>query len=153
MFYEKLRKERLLWKTEIIRSFSRIRIRRRSGMWDPCDLEESVRKTKDLKSDVKALLLIRFQILYFSQIPERNKDPTPQISVPFYPGTSEYFPVFLNLSSFRQIRIYCTDRLVYPIRLSSISFAASRPSRIAHTTRDWPLCMSPAVNTFGTLDA
>ncbi len=122
-------------------------------MWDPCDLEESVRKTKDLKSDVKALLLIRFQILYFSQIPERNKDPTPQISVPFYPGTSEYFPVFLNLSSFRQIRIYCTDRLVYPIRLSSISFAASRPSRIAHTTRDWPLCMSPAVNTFGTLDA
>ena len=153
MFYEKLRKERLLWKTEIIRSFSRIRIRRRSGMWDPCDLEESVRKAKDLKSDVKALLLIRFQILYFSQIPGRNKDPTSQISVPFYAGTSEYFPVFLNLSSFRQIRIYCTDRLVYPIRLSSISFAASRPSRIAHTTSDCPLCISPAVNTFGTLDA
>ena len=43
--------------------------------------------------------------LYFSQIPERNKDPTSHISVPFYPGTSEYFPVFLNLSSFRQIRI------------------------------------------------
>ena len=58
----------------------------------------------------QALLLIRFQILYFSQIPERNKDPTS--------------------------RTYCTDRLVYPIRLSSISFAASRPSRIAHTTRD-----------------
>ena len=54
----------------------------------------------------QALLLIRFQILYFSQIPEWNKDPTSRISVPFYPGNSEYFPVFLNSSSFRQIRIY-----------------------------------------------
>ena len=53
----------------------------------------------------QALLLIRFQILYFSQIPEWNKDPTSRISVPFYPGNSEYFPVFLNSSSFRQIRI------------------------------------------------
>ena len=101
----------------------------------------------------QALLLIRFQILYFSQIPEWNKDPASRISVPFYPGNSEFFPVFLNSSSFRQIRIYCTDRLVYPIRLSSISFAASRPSRMAHTTRDWPLCISPAVNTFGTVEA
>ena len=32
----------------------------------------------------QALLLIRFQILYFSQIPERNKDPTSHISVLFY---------------------------------------------------------------------
>ena len=31
----------------------------------------------------QALLLIRFQILYFSQIPERNKDPTSHISVLF----------------------------------------------------------------------
>ena len=54
----------------------------------------------------QALLLIRFQILYFSQIPEWNKDPASRISVPFYPGNSEYFPVFLNSSSFRQIRIY-----------------------------------------------
>ena len=53
----------------------------------------------------QALLLIRFQILYFSQIPEWNKDPASRISVPFYPGNSEYFPVFLNSSSFRQIRI------------------------------------------------
>ena len=53
----------------------------------------------------QALLLIRFQILYFSQIPERNKDPTSHISVPFYAENSEHFPVFLNLSSFRQIRI------------------------------------------------
>ena len=53
----------------------------------------------------QALLLIRFQILYFSQIPEWNKDPALRISVPFYPGNSEYFPVFLNSSSFRQIRI------------------------------------------------
>ena len=42
----------------------------------------------------QALLLIRFQILYFSQIPEWNKDPTSRISVPFYPGNSEYFSVF-----------------------------------------------------------
>ena len=42
----------------------------------------------------QALLLIRFQTLYFSQIPEWNKDPTSRISVPFYPGNSEYFPVF-----------------------------------------------------------
>ena len=42
----------------------------------------------------QALLLIRFQILYFSQIPEWNKDPASRISVPFYPGNSEYFSVF-----------------------------------------------------------
>ena len=54
----------------------------------------------------QTLLLIRFQILYFSQIPEWNKDPASRISVPFYPGNSEFFPVFLNSSSFRQIRIY-----------------------------------------------
>ena len=52
----------------------------------------------------QALLLIRFQALYFSQIPEWNKDPASRISVPFHPGNSEYFPVFLNSSSFRQIR-------------------------------------------------
>ena len=54
----------------------------------------------------QALLLIRFQILYFSQIPEWNKDPASRISVPFYPGNSEFFPVFLNSGSFRQIRIF-----------------------------------------------
>ena len=53
----------------------------------------------------QALLLIRFQILYFSQIPEWNKDPASRISVPFYPGNSEFFSVFLNSSSLRQIRI------------------------------------------------
>ena len=57
----------------------------------------------------QALLLIRFQILYFSQIPEWNKDPASRISVPFYPGNSEFFPVFLNSSSFRQIRICIYD--------------------------------------------
>ena len=55
----------------------------------------------------QALLLIRFQILYFSQIPERNKNPTSRISVPFYPGSPEHFPVFPNSSSFQQIRILC----------------------------------------------
>ena len=43
----------------------------------------------------QALLLIRFQILYFSQIPEWNKDPASRISVPFYPGKSEFFRYFL----------------------------------------------------------
>ena len=33
---------------------------------------------------------------------------------------------------------YCTDRFVYPIRLSSTARAASRPSRIAQTTSDCP---------------
>ena len=65
----------------------------------------------------QALLLIRFQILYFSQIPEWNKDPASRISVPFYPGNSEYFPVFLNSSSFRQIRIFF---LQFPLRTDNI---------------------------------
>ena len=43
----------------------------------------------------QALLLIRFQILYFSQIPEWNKDPASRISVPFYPGNSDFFRYFL----------------------------------------------------------
>ena len=30
------------------------RIHRRYALWDPCDSKESVRKTKDLMSDVKA---------------------------------------------------------------------------------------------------
>jgi hypothetical protein len=37
-----------------------------------------------------------------------------------------------------------------PIRNSSTARAHCRPSRIAHTTSDWPRRMSPAVNTFGT---
>ena len=37
-----------------------------------------------------------------------------------------------------------------PIRNSSTARAHWRPSRIAHTTSDWPRRMSPAVNTFGT---
>ena len=66
----------------------------------------------------QALLLIRFQILYFSQIPEWNKDPTSRISVPFYPGNSEYFPVFFNSSSFRQIRISLAGQETYACILS-----------------------------------
>ena len=53
-----------------------------------------------LRPEMNLLLLIRFQILYFSQIPEWNKDPASRISVPFYPGKSEFFSVFLNSSSF-----------------------------------------------------
>ena len=43
----------------------------------------------------QALLLIRFQILYFSQIPERNKDPTSHISVRFYSEFPNIFRYFL----------------------------------------------------------
>ena len=42
-------------------------------------------------------------------------------------------------------------KLEYPINAVSTSFAQSRPSRIAHTTRDCPLCISPAVKIFSTL--
>ena len=37
---------------------------------------------------------------------------------------------------------------VYPISDSSTAFATALPSAIAHTTKDCPLCISPAVNTF-----
>ncbi len=38
-------------------------------------------------------------------------------------------------------------KFVYPIRLLSTSRAASRPSRMAHTTKDCPRRISPAANT------
>ena len=54
----------------------------------------------------------------------------------------------------------CRDRMgrhteergsvVDPIRNWSIEAAHCRPSRIAHTTSDWPRRMSPAENTFGS---
>ena len=50
----------------------------------------------------QALLLIRFQILYFSQIPERNKDPTSHISVPFYPE-------ILNISGISESKFISTN--------------------------------------------
>ena len=37
---------------------------------------------------------------------------------------------------------------VEPIKNLSISYAASLPSEIAHTMRDWPLLKSPAAKTF-----
>ena len=39
-----------------------------------------------------------------------------------------------------------------PIRNSSTARAHWRPSRMAHTTSDWPRRMSPAANTFATND-
>ncbi len=91
----------------------------------------------------QALLLIRFQILYFSQIPEWNKDPASRISVPFYPGNSEYFPVFLNSSSFRQIRnshAKCRTLSLIPIEsasflLASISSSGSTSTTVNRTSR------------------
>ena len=38
-------------------------------------------------------------------------------------------------------------------RVQARSRAHCRPSRIAHTTSDWPRRMSPAANTLGTLVA
>jgi hypothetical protein len=38
---------------------------------------------------------------------------------------------------------------VDPIRNLSTACAACRPSRIAHTTSDWPRLISPAANTLG----
>ena len=40
-------------------------------------------------------------------------------------------------------------RSVLPMRNLSMACAAWRPSRMAHTTSDWPRRMSPAANTFG----
>lgn len=48
----------------------------------------------------RALLLIRFQILCFSQIPEWNKDLTSRISVLFNSGSFGYFRIFPCESSF-----------------------------------------------------
>jgi hypothetical protein len=42
-------------------------------------------------------------------------------------------------------------RVDEPIRYSSTARAHWRPSRIAHTTSDWPRRMSPAANTLSTL--
>jgi len=42
-------------------------------------------------------------------------------------------------------------RTLLPIRYSSTARAHCRPSRIAHTTRDWPRRMSPAAKTLSTL--
>ena len=44
----------VLEKPENVSELLTDRIHRRYGMRDPCDSEESVRKTKDLMSDVKA---------------------------------------------------------------------------------------------------
>ena len=48
---------------------------------------------------------------------------------------------------------YQRGRSLSPIRNSSTARAAWRPSRIAHTTSDWPRRMSPAANTLSTLVA
>ena len=45
---------------------------------------------------------------------------------------------------------HASTRFEYPIRYTSTSCAHLRPSVTAQTTRDWPRCMSPAVNTCGT---
>ena len=41
-------------------------------------------------------------------------------------------------------------RLGQKVRNSSTSLATCLPSFIPHTTSDWPLCISPAVNTLST---
>ena len=87
-------------KTEIIRSFLRIEytgdmgcgilvtwrnLSEKQRIWSLM-LRPEMNLPERSEFSSQALLLIRFQILYFSQIPEQNKDPTSHISVPFYPG-------------------------------------------------------------------
>ena len=50
-----------------------------------------------------------------------------------------------------QNHLHTIYRLEYPISEASTASAAFRPSRIAQTTRDCPLCISPAVNIPGIL--
>src|SRR5699024_3719258 len=57
------------------------------------------------------------------------------------------------LENVRYFHRTADQRFVYPIRDSSTALAASRPSRIAHTTRDWPRLISPAAKTRGTEEA
>ena len=54
----------------------------------------------------------------------------------FSPSPFGFFPLTINAGS-----------VVVPIRNLSTACAAERPSRIAHTTSDWPRRISPAVNT------
>ena len=42
-------------------------------------------------------------------------------------------------------------KTLLPIKNSSMARAACRPSRIAHTTSDWPRRTSPAANSLSTL--
>ena len=86
-----------LKKTEIIRSFLRIEytgdmgwgilvtwrnLSEKQRIWSLM-LRPEMNLPERSEFSSQALLLIRFQILYFSQIPERNKDPASHISVPF----------------------------------------------------------------------
>ena len=47
----------------------------------------------------QALLLIRFQILYFSQIPPSHKDPASHISCVFYPEGIPDYSVFPKMGT------------------------------------------------------
>ena len=96
-------------KTEIIRSFLRIEYTGDMGCGIPVTwrnlsekqriwslmLRPEMNLPERSEFSSQALLLIRFQILYFSQIPERNKDPTPHISVRFYSELPNIFRYFL----------------------------------------------------------
>ena len=96
-------------KTEIIRSFLRIEytgdmgcgilvtwrnLSEKQRIWSLM-LRPEMNLPERSEFSSQALLLIRFQILYFSQIPERNKDPTSHISVPFYSELPNIFRYFL----------------------------------------------------------
>ena len=84
---------------------TRRNLEEKQGIWNLMLMPE-MKLSEHSEFSSQALLLIRFQIPCFSKIPERSQNSISGISVPFYPGNSEYFLLFLNSSSFRQIRNY-----------------------------------------------
>ena len=84
--------------------------------------------------------------LFFSSIQERRQVPAPRVSVPFYPGSPEYFPVFLNSSSFHQLRISDNDthqpsigivyNLLHRILKFHLAFVIDHGQFIAHSIHD-----------------
>ena len=62
----------------------------------------------------------------------------------------DFFILAASAKIRRSLRLHFFYRFEYPIRYSSIARAQALPSAMAHTTSDCPLCMSPAVKTFGS---
>jgi hypothetical protein len=56
----------------------------------------------------------------------------------------------LSRESYSELKQRFLGNSEVPMRNSSTALAHWRPSRIAHTTSDWPRRVSPAAKTFGT---
>ena len=79
--------------------------------------------------------------------PVETKPRPPQSDVPRPPAVD---PAVRRLLRLAAVKAAQRGSVVDPIRNLSTACAAWRPSRIAHTTSDWPRRMSPAANTLGT---